>query len=177
MILTPLLSTSPYSVENSVSVLRKEISSSFQKSIGLTAFHELCQHDFRIKQHSSLNSLTSMHHWRHMFTTYSTDAMTSDWMTSYIQLNTKTIACWRHSSDIASFFYLFESKLIAQKMLLGANFLVAFFIQKKEPAQKQCASFCENSKSYWSTGEEEFLTPRSMLREKAYYINYIGYRI
>ena len=71
-----------------------------------------------------------MHHWRHMFITYSTDAMTSDWMTSYIQLNTKTIACWRHSSDIASFFIFLKANW-SHKNAVGGQFLGGFFHSKK----------------------------------------------
>ena len=139
MILKPLVFVSTNFVESSVYVLRKKMSSSFQKCIGLRTFYELCQHDSTIKQHTSSKSLTSMYHWRHLFTTYySTEVMTSDWMTSDIELDSETIAWWRHSSCTSSFCTFFSTLVLRTKKAVTGQFLGGFFSKENPDVRRTC---------------------------------------
>ena len=98
----------------------KEISSSFQKCIGLYTLYEISQRNLTFKWHNTIdvnddiNDVTCLlHH---------TDVMTSDWCTHH-----ETIAWWRHSSCTVIFRAFLKNHWNAQKMRLLAKFSTNFF--------------------------------------------------
>ena len=120
MILQPLLFASSYSVKCSVYIVRKEISSSFQKCIGLYTLYAIVLRNLTSNWPNTID--VNDDQWRHLFTTHTTDVMTSN-----SRVYPETIAWWRHSSCTASFLSFFKNVWLAQKMPLLVKFLFNFF--------------------------------------------------
>ena len=99
---------------------KKEISSSFQKCIGLYTLYEISQRNLTFKWHNTIdvnddiNDVTCLLH--------PIDVMTSDWW-----IQPETIAWSRHSSCSSDLHAFFKNVWLAQKMPLLVKSLFNFF--------------------------------------------------
>ena len=98
----------------------KEISSSFQKCIGLYTFYAVVLRNLTSNWPSTIDVKDNQ--WRHLFTTLTTDVMTSDWC-----IHHETIAWWRHSSCSSDFHAFLKNHWFARKIELRAKFSTNFF--------------------------------------------------
>ena len=98
----------------------KEISSSFQKCIGLYTFYAVVLRNLTSNWPSTID--VNDDQWRHLFTTPITDVMTSNWPP-----HPETIAMWRHSSCLSDFLAFLKNHWFARKIRLQAKFSTNFF--------------------------------------------------